>query len=82
MPKEIAFDDFLISRVALSAWNDLLKKEVQKLKGHNLRQRARAPEINIGAQTNEDGTLTLYFRVPNTIDVSVQIAQDHWRPKI
>lgn len=73
MTKEIDLDEVLLSPAAVASWQEISARAAAGLQG------IKPSEIpDEQAKINDDGTLTIFVKVPGKIDISMDVPADQW----
>ena len=78
MAKIVDLDAIALSPAAVMAWAELAWKTAQGLEQI---ARNRGIELQIPdeqARENNDGTLTIFVKIPGIIDISLDVPADQW----
>ena len=73
MAKEIDLDDVLLSPAAVAAWQEMAVRIASALQGV---QPSDIPDEK--ACINDNGTLTIYVKIPGNADISLDVPTDQW----
>ena len=73
LAKEIDLDDVLLSPAAVVAWQEMAARIASALQG------VRPSDIpDEQARINDNGTLTIYVKIPGKADISLDVPADQW----
>lgn len=73
MAREIDLDNVLLSPATVVAWQELAARTATGLQSFEVRN---IPDER--ARVNDDGTLTIFVNVPNTIEMSMNVPAEQW----
>lgn len=73
MSKVIDLDGVLLSPATVDAWRELAARAAIGLRNIEARD---IPDEQV--RVNDDGTLTIFVKVPDVIDISMDVPADQW----
>lgn len=78
MPREIDLDEFMLSPSAVLAWGEMARRVAQELSAI-AQTRGQMLEIpDERARVNDNGSLTIYVKIPGVLDISMDVPADQW----